>query len=358
MTATRHLPPSHSSSPASSISAFSIGSAAAISLDGTAKDAATGTTAKQRLMAAVTLAFAASMGLTACQTVPSGSSSTSSMPTGESTVIPERYPDTGYPDAYPDTSQNPDTTSRNSDSASQPASVAQSSTNQQPVTNQPLPTQQPVITAPPASSSSTATNTVPSTQTPNTADRDNPFSQRTPTQPYGNDNRSVYEDESPVIAAPSAGDNNSVYIDNDNNVYIIEDPEPSASRQALLERARQNSSQTAAQARASSNNSNLPAFQSLMNDGVNALQSNRLSDAEASFTRAQRLAPQSSAVYFYLGQVAIKKNQPHKAEAMARRGLVVAEDTTRRRSLWQIILMSGQMQNNARVVQEAKNALR
>ncbi|MEO1850466.1 MAG: tetratricopeptide repeat protein, partial [Psychrobacter sp.] len=76
------------------------------------------------------------------------------------------------------------------------------------------------------------------------------------------------------------------------------------------------------------------------------------------FTRAQRLAPKSSAVYFYLAQVALKKNQPRKAEAMARRGLSVSQDASRRRALWQIILQSGQAQGNSRVVSEARRALR
>lgn len=124
----------------------------------------------------------------------------------------------------------------------------------------------------------------------------------------------------------------------------------------LLERARANSQQ---QSRAtSSSNSDLPAFRNLMQNGTNQLRANDLTAAENSFTRAQRLAPRSSAVYFYLAQVALKKNQPRKAEAMARRGLSVSQDDTRRRALWQIILRSGQLQNNARVINEAQKALR
>ena len=95
-----------------------------------------------------------------------------------------------------------------------------------------------------------------------------------------------------------------------------------------------------------------------MRTGTEQLKSGNLNAAESSFTRAQRLAPKSSAVYFYLAQVALKKNQPRKAEAMARRGLTVAQDSTRRRNLWQIILQSGQAQGNARVINEARQALR
>lgn len=128
------------------------------------------------------------------------------------------------------------------------------------------------------------------------------------------------------------------------------------SHSELLERARQNSVQR--QQQASSNNSNLPAFRNLMQAGISQLSAGNLTAAEGSFTRAQRLAPKSSAVYFYLAQVALKKNQPRKAEAMARRGLSVAQDSNRRRALWQIILRSGQLQNNARVIREAQQALR
>lgn len=137
---------------------------------------------------------------------------------------------------------------------------------------------------------------------------------------------------------------------------VIPAPPIVPSHSELLQRARQNSQQ---QSRAlSSGNSDLPAFRNLMQTGTNQLRANDLTAAENSFTRAQRLAPRSSAVYFYLSQVALKKNQPRKAEAMARRGLSVSQDSSRRRALWQIILRSGQMQNNTRVINEAQRALR
>lgn len=131
------------------------------------------------------------------------------------------------------------------------------------------------------------------------------------------------------------------------------------SRQALLERARRNSSQRfSTKAQPVSNGDNLPAFRQLIQRGRSALNANRLTEAQNSFTRAQRLAPKSSLVYFYLSQVAIKKNQPRKAEAMARRGLVVTQDNGRRRALWQLILQSGQMQRNSKIITEATKALR
>lgn len=149
----------------------------------------------------------------------------------------------------------------------------------------------------------------------------------------------------PVITPPaSRGD------------YVVPQQPTLPSHSELLERARQNSQQQSRQS--TSSNSNLPAFRNLMQMGTSQLKAGNLSAAESSFTRAQRLAPRSSAVYFYLSQVALKKNQPRKAEAMARRGLTVSQDASRRRALWQLILRSGQAQNNARVIKEAQQALR
>lgn len=131
---------------------------------------------------------------------------------------------------------------------------------------------------------------------------------------------------------------------------------PPLSHGDLLERARQNSARQSQQPTAVNNE--LPAFQRLMETGINQLKTGQLGAAENSFTRAQRIAPKSSAVYFYLAQVALKKNQPRKAEAMARRGLSVSQDASRQRALWQVILRSGQLQNSPRVIREAQQALR
>lgn len=149
--------------------------------------------------------------------------------------------------------------------------------------------------------------------------------------------RSLPRDEAPISRLPS-------------------EPPTTPSHTALLERARQNSQQQSA--RASSDQSDLPAFRNLMQAGTSHLQSGNLNAAENSFTRAQRLTPRSSEPYFYLSQVALRKNQPRKAEAMARRGLTITQDASQRRALWQLILQSGQQQNNSRVIREAQQALR
>ena len=149
------------------------------------------------------------------------------------------------------------------------------------------------------------------------------------------------------------------------DVYVIQLPaDPEAKQKALLEQARQNSSRMSGSASTTrtptvlQNGDNIPAFRRLMDTGINQLRAGRLSDAETSFTRAQRLAPQSSAVYFYLGQVALKKNQPIKAEAMARRGLTVAQSHSRKVALWQLILRSAQARGHQPTVNEAQQVLR
>lgn len=156
--------------------------------------------------------------------------------------------------------------------------------------------------------------------------------------------------QDPIVSQPDA-----VILTPSREDYMISEP-AAPSHNELLERARKNSQQRGQST--TSNNSDLPAFRNLMQAGISQLKAGSLTNAENSFTRAQRLAPRSSAVYFYLAQVALKKNQPRKAEAMARRGLSVSQDASRRRALWQVILQSGQAQGNGRVINEAKRALR
>lgn len=144
------------------------------------------------------------------------------------------------------------------------------------------------------------------------------------------------------------------------DVFIFQTPQQQQNaeqqRQAeLLERARQNSS-----AKASTNATTITpaAYNQLIKQGTQQLRNNQLGEAEATFTRAQRLAPKASTAYFYLGQVALNKNQPAKAEAMARRGLLVASSKENKRGLWMVILKSAQMRQNDQLIQEAKRALR
>ena len=246
--------------------------------------------------------------------------------------------------------------SPNAESTANASSALPSST--QVVTSSPqTQTSQTVVIIPIPVLTEPATQTVPTVSEPTSVSQHNPLTQ-TPSYDEGYSSADKHFGIPEIINPPKMPTYEPPSLP---PVPVINTPtQPSQSaREALLERARQNS-QAGFETQASSagNGDNLPAFRQLMNSGIADLKANRLTAAESKFTRAQRLAPRSSAVYFYLSQVALKKNQPKKAEAMARRGLVVAEDTTRRRALWQLILRSGQMQNNARVVSEASKALR
>ena len=223
----------------------------------------------------------------------------------------------------------------------------------------------------PTAMKTSTVQTVPSSQTPKTStttvtqapivntdmvrtDNENNH----PIEPYPtSESTNPLTQETPVFAPsnPMSTQPDTTIIAPSREDYIISEPS-APSHNELLERARKNSQQKSQQPVI--NNSNLPAFRNLMQAGISQLKSGQLTNAENSFTRAQRMAPKSSAVYFYLAQVALKKNQPRKAEAMARRGLSVSQDANRRRALWQIILQSGQAQGNSRVVSEAKQALR
>ncbi|WP_296403736.1 hypothetical protein [Psychrobacter sp.] len=192
-----------------------------------------------------------------------------------------------------------------------------------------------------------------STPTPSTKVSSKPPSSMTPAAeaPY-EENHSAANDiatSRPIITTSNAPE----------EVYKERPPvlDARTTQQILLEQARQNSKQSNRKPASIQDGNNLPAFQKLMNTGVDQLRQGQVSAAQATFTRAQRLGPQSSAVYFYLGQVALKQNQPLKAEAMARRGLVVAQTESRKRALWQVILKAGQAQGNNRVINEANAAL-
>lgn len=297
------------------------------------------------------------MGLSACQSLPTSSTDASArQPT--QTTIPASDVDT--------TSTSPAGNLAGSETVStQPASSAQHS---------PSPSSTTSVTAPVYSERLPRDNTLGSTDPFEYATNPLTVDETDNSEPFSDDSVS---DDSAIDSGSSMGNvlTTSPYPNGSQTSNPRSNPPPAApiiltlpttpsepaksTREALLERARQNSQPTfETKPAVTSSGDNLPAFRSLIQKGIDALKAGKLTEAESSFTRAQRLAPKSSAVYFYLGQVAIKKNQPRKAEAMARRGLVVAQDASRRRALWQLILQSGRMQNNSKVINEASAALR
>ncbi len=99
---------------------------------------------------------------------------------------------------------------------------------------------------------------------------------------------------------------------------------------------------------------NIPLVQSLMAQGLQQLQEGQLDNAEETFDRVQRIAPQYSSVYARLAEVALRKKDGATAEGMARRGLVLAKSAQQRAGFWQLISLAGTLQNKPDVVNEAK----
>ncbi len=157
---------------------------------------------------------------------------------------------------------------------------------------------------------------------------------------------------SPIDITPSKPSQSSLPV-------ITETAEQKKQRvkKALLKRAKTNSN-TLTSKNSVGSTQNIPAYRNLMATGIQQLKSGRLANAEASFTHAQRLSPQTAAAYFYLAQVAIKRGDAIKAEAMARRGLTVAKKPEVKQSLWKVILSSAQMRNDIQKIKEAQKALR
>ena len=102
---------------------------------------------------------------------------------------------------------------------------------------------------------------------------------------------------------------------------------------------------------------NIPAFNSLLNIAREQIAQAKWADAEQTLTRAQRMAPDSPAVYAHFAEIAIQRQQWSRADSMARRGLLLTQNTAQQRTFWQIVLLSAQQQNNTRGVQEAQRQL-
>lgn len=102
---------------------------------------------------------------------------------------------------------------------------------------------------------------------------------------------------------------------------------------------------------------NIPAFNGLLNIAREQISQAQWANAEQTLTRAQRMAPDSPSVYAYFAEIAIQGQQWNRADAMARRGLLLTQNPQQQRMLWQVVLLSAQQQNNGRVMQEAQQKL-
>ncbi|MCH4246499.1 MAG: tetratricopeptide repeat protein [Acinetobacter populi] len=98
----------------------------------------------------------------------------------------------------------------------------------------------------------------------------------------------------------------------------------------------------------------IAAYQKLMEDYLQSLRNNDIASAENYLIQAQRIAPQSADVYRELARLANLKKQGASAEAFARKGLTFAQNNAQRKQLWQQILQSAQLRNNAVLIQQAQ----
>lgn len=103
--------------------------------------------------------------------------------------------------------------------------------------------------------------------------------------------------------------------------------------------------------------SQIPAFKTVLAQAQQAFVAKDLERAEQLGLQAQRLAPQSSRSYTLLAQVALAKNKLPQAKSLAQRGLSLTSDRSVKIQLWQIILRTAQLQNDATAVQKAQSTL-
>lgn len=102
---------------------------------------------------------------------------------------------------------------------------------------------------------------------------------------------------------------------------------------------------------------NMPAVTHLISQAKIMMDQGHLEVAEQQLTRAQRMAPDNTAVYAYLSNIALQRKNGAQAEAMARRGLLVASNTAQQKAFWQLILLAAQQQGSSRSENEARSAI-
>jgi hypothetical protein len=102
---------------------------------------------------------------------------------------------------------------------------------------------------------------------------------------------------------------------------------------------------------------NMPAVTHLISQAKIMMDQGRLDVAEQQLTRAQRMAPDNTAIYAYLSSISLQRKNGAQAEAMARRGLLVTSNPAQQKAFWQLILLAAQQQGNSRSENEAQSAI-
>lgn len=101
----------------------------------------------------------------------------------------------------------------------------------------------------------------------------------------------------------------------------------------------------------------LPAVQNLINQAKAQLQAGQLDQAEQTLRQVQRMAPQHPALYAYLAELFLRRQQPDLADAAARRGLLYAQSPAQQKAFWQLVLMAAQQLKDAEKINEAQRMI-
>jgi tetratricopeptide (TPR) repeat protein len=98
----------------------------------------------------------------------------------------------------------------------------------------------------------------------------------------------------------------------------------------------------------------MPAVQNLLASAQNSLQQGKPEDAASSLERAQRLAPQSAAVYQKLAEVRLQQNRVVEAEQLARKGVAYAHNNSQQAALWRLVAIAADRQGKGEVAAKAR----
>lgn len=98
----------------------------------------------------------------------------------------------------------------------------------------------------------------------------------------------------------------------------------------------------------------MPAVQGLLASAASALQQGRLEDAASSLERAQRLAPQSAAVYLKLAETRLRQGRSIEAEHLARKGLAYTASPVQQAAFWRLIATAAEQQGRFDTAQQAR----
>lgn len=100
---------------------------------------------------------------------------------------------------------------------------------------------------------------------------------------------------------------------------------------------------------------NMPAVQNLLASAQNSLQQGKAEEAANSLERAQRLAPQSAAVYQKLAEVRLQQGRTIEAEQLARKGVAYAQGNAQQAALWRLVAIAADKQGKREAADRARD---